>query len=102
MNNIPLEVPEVPEPKISLKAKLDGKINYKSGFNLHESRKGAARFQTIQPDSSNLNATVKIGPGHLQTINYHNQVGSKFANGSRNILNTDYNAFANSSFQSPS
>ena len=31
MNNIPLEVPEIPEPKVSLKAKLDGKINYKSG-----------------------------------------------------------------------
>jgi len=29
-------------------------------------------------------------------------VGSNFANGSRNILNTDYNAFAQSSFQSPS
>jgi hypothetical protein len=29
-------------------------------------------------------------------------VGSRFGNGSRNILNTDYNAFAQSSFQSPS
>ena len=44
MTGIPLGDPagEIPEPKISLKSKLDGKINYKSGFNLQASRKGGA------------------------------------------------------------
>ena len=56
----------IKEPK-GMKSLLDGKINFKSKFNKQDQR---GNFKTIQPDE--FNGSVKIGPGHLNTIQYHN------------------------------
>jgi hypothetical protein len=75
-----------------MKNLLDGKINFSNKFSKNEVR---GNFKTIQPDT--MGGSVKIGPGHLQTISLHNSSVGRYG-GNFTLQNADYNALANSTF----